>query len=124
QKCHLRVRTAAERRRADSVQGALLPLRDFLPDLRRRSVVPASVRGRVHRSLRRRTRYVARVHPAARRRPRLGLAPRLSRMEMSDAAPQSSPLSDVERDELRRHGILLTSLEELYNWGRSNSIWP
>jgi NADH-quinone oxidoreductase subunit B len=29
-----------------------------------------------------------------------------------------------ERDELRRHGILLTSLEELADWGRSNSVWP
>ena len=33
-------------------------------------------------------------------------------------------MSDADREELRRHGILLTSLEELYNWGRSNSIWP
>ena len=44
------------------------------------------------------------------------------------SAPQPFPaagnLSDAEREELRRHGILLTSLEELYNWGRSNSIWP
>jgi NADH-quinone oxidoreductase subunit B len=47
---------------------------------------------------------------------------------MSDAAPSTTPtapaLSDAERDELRRHGILLTSIEELYNWGRSNSVWP
>ncbi len=43
---------------------------------------------------------------------------------MSNAAPDAAPLTDVERDELRRHGILLTSLEELHNWGRSNSIWP
>ena len=47
---------------------------------------------------------------------------------MSDAAPSPTPtapaLSDAERDELRRHGILLTSIEELYNWGRSNSVWP
>ncbi len=46
----------------------------------------------------------------------------------SPAAPQPFPaagnISDEEREELRRHGILLTSLEELYNWGRSNSIWP
>lgn len=35
-----------------------------------------------------------------------------------------APISDVERDDLRRHGILLTSIEELYNWGRSNSVWP
>ena len=33
-------------------------------------------------------------------------------------------ITDEERDELRRHGILLTSLEELYNWGQSHSVWP
>src|SRR5688572_33283287 len=51
---------------------------------------------------------------------------------MSETPPASTPapfpaagnMSDAEREELRRHGILLTSLEELYNWGRSNSIWP
>jgi NADH-quinone oxidoreductase subunit B len=30
----------------------------------------------------------------------------------------------AERDELRRHGVLLTSLEELANWSRSRSVWP
>jgi len=35
-----------------------------------------------------------------------------------------TPISDAERDELRRHGILLTSLQELYTWGNSNSVWP
>jgi NADH-quinone oxidoreductase subunit B len=43
-------------------------------------------------------------------------------MEMSEAA--SSTITDQEREELRRHGILLTSLQSLYNWGRSNSVWP
>lgn len=52
---------------------------------------------------------------------------------MSDPAPtppQTTPtvssvvLTEEDREDLRRHGILLTSLEELYNWGRSNSIWP
>jgi NADH-quinone oxidoreductase subunit B len=38
--------------------------------------------------------------------------------------PAAGNISDAEREELRRHGILLTSLEELYNWGRANSIWP
>jgi NADH-quinone oxidoreductase subunit B len=33
-------------------------------------------------------------------------------------------ITDQERDELRRQGILLTSLEEIYNWGRSHSVWP
>jgi NADH-quinone oxidoreductase subunit B len=44
---------------------------------------------------------------------------------MSDTNANPVPaITDAERDELRRHGILLTSLEELHNWGRSNSIWP
>ena len=38
--------------------------------------------------------------------------------------PAAGNLSDAEREDLRQHGILLTSLEELYGWGRSNSIWP
>ncbi len=33
-------------------------------------------------------------------------------------------IAPAERDELRRHGILLTSLEELAGWGRSHSVWP
>jgi NADH-quinone oxidoreductase subunit B len=41
---------------------------------------------------------------------------------MSDAAVPV--ITDREREELRRHGILLTKLEDLYNWGRSNSVWP
>jgi NADH-quinone oxidoreductase subunit B len=49
---------------------------------------------------------------------------------MSDAASSTPPtaapaaITDAERDELRRHGILLTSLQELYTWGCSNSVWP
>ena len=38
--------------------------------------------------------------------------------------PAAGNISDAEREDLRRHGILMTSLEELHNWGRSNSIWP
>lgn len=58
------------------------------------------------------------------------LAARLSRLEMSDPVTSPTPfpaagnISDAEREDLRRHGILMTSLEELHNWGRSNSIWP
>ena len=29
-----------------------------------------------------------------------------------------------ERDELRRHGLFLTSLGELADWSRSRSVWP
>jgi len=41
-------------------------------------------------------------------------------------APTSLPpaITDADRAELRRQGILLTSMEELYNWGRSHSVWP
>ncbi len=28
------------------------------------------------------------------------------------------------RNELSRQGIFVTTLEELYNWGRKNSLWP
>src|SRR5438874_11439228 len=28
------------------------------------------------------------------------------------------------RSELQRQGIWVTSMQELYNWGRKNSIWP
>ena len=28
------------------------------------------------------------------------------------------------REELKRQGVYLTSMQELYNWGRKNSIWP
>ena len=44
-------------------------------------------------------------------------------MTMADETA-TAPITDSEREELRRHGIMLTSLEELANWGRSNSVWP
>src|SRR5205809_2396034 len=28
------------------------------------------------------------------------------------------------RSELQKHGIVTTTIEDLYNWGRKNSIWP
>ncbi|MDR2981516.1 MAG: NADH-quinone oxidoreductase subunit B [Puniceicoccales bacterium] len=46
---------------------------------------------------------------------------------MSDdtAKPESSGhISDTDREEMRRQGILITSLNEIYNWGRANSVWP
>jgi NADH-quinone oxidoreductase subunit B len=50
--------------------------------------------------------------------------PAAARPEPVEGFPAAGNISDAEREELRRHGILLTSLEELYNWGRANSIWP
>jgi len=44
---------------------------------------------------------------------------------MSDTPATAHPdIDQATRDELRRQGILLTSMEELYNWGRSHSVWP
>lgn len=46
----------------------------------------------------------------------------------SSVPPASVPLpggiSHEERESLRRQGVLLTSFNEIYNWGRANSIWP
>src|SRR5262249_58363035 len=28
------------------------------------------------------------------------------------------------KSELQKQGVFTTSLEELYNWGRKNSVWP
>lgn len=33
-------------------------------------------------------------------------------------------MSEARNNELSRHGVILTSVEELYNWGRKNSLWP
>jgi NADH-quinone oxidoreductase subunit B len=37
---------------------------------------------------------------------------------------EGATITEAQRQELRRHGILLTSLEELHNWSRSSSVWP
>jgi NADH-quinone oxidoreductase, B subunit len=33
-------------------------------------------------------------------------------------------MDETLRSELQKQGIVVTTLEELYNWGRKNSIWP
>lgn len=43
---------------------------------------------------------------------------------MSETVPTPPAITDAERAELRRQGILLTSLQELCDWGRSHSVWP
>ena len=33
-------------------------------------------------------------------------------------------MDETLKNELSKQGILTTTLQELYNWGRTNSIWP
>jgi NADH-quinone oxidoreductase subunit B len=33
-------------------------------------------------------------------------------------------MDDALKSELQKQGVFVTTLEELYNWGRKNSIWP
>src|SRR5437868_4609744 len=36
----------------------------------------------------------------------------------------SEGIDEVLRSELQQQGVWVTSMQELYNWGRKNSIWP
>ena len=38
--------------------------------------------------------------------------------------PTTPPELAALKTELSRHGIFTTTFEELYNWGRKNSVWP
>ena len=33
-------------------------------------------------------------------------------------------MDDALKSELQKQGVFVTTLEEIYNWGRKNSIWP
>ena len=35
-----------------------------------------------------------------------------------------SQIDEQLRTELQRQGVWVTSMQDLYNWGRKNSIWP
>jgi NADH-quinone oxidoreductase subunit B len=41
-----------------------------------------------------------------------------------EAAHSPNRIDPLLRSELSRQGVFTTTLEELYNWGRKNSIWP
>jgi len=38
--------------------------------------------------------------------------------------PRISGVDETLKNELSKQGILTTTLQELYNWGRTSSIWP
>jgi NADH-quinone oxidoreductase subunit B len=37
---------------------------------------------------------------------------------------ETPSITQADRDEMRRNGILVTSMQDIYNWGRSHSVWP
>src|SRR5689334_6947607 len=114
------MRRGVIRRSADSVPLAVLSLRDHLFDLRRGGDLSRAVRGRIHRAASRRVHRDPRLPPPAHRRTRLGLGQRLFKLgAMSEVA-----VDEGLRSELQKQGIWVTSLNEVYNWGRRNSIWP
>src|SRR4029453_2671820 len=41
----------------------------------------------------------------------------------SDEGRMSEQIDEALRSELQRQGVWVTSMQELYNWGRKNSIW-
>src|SRR5207245_11543762 len=55
----------------------------------------------------------------ARRGSGVGLEKRSANLEVN-----SPGMDEGLRSELSKQGIFTTTLEELYNWGRKNSLWP
>ena len=46
-------------------------------------------------------------------------------LSRSNAPTLERPLmDDVLRSELQKQGVFTTTLSDLYDWGRKNSVWP
>src|ERR1043166_7906056 len=111
---------------AGAVPIAVLFVLHHFPDLRRGSDFPGAVRGRVHRAAVRRVRRDPRFSVVVARRPGLGLEQRLFRLgaDTETRAMSDNQIDEGLRSELQKRGVWVTSTQELYNWGRRNSIWP
>src|SRR6185503_10981373 len=88
-------------------------------DFRCRGAVPRAVRSGVSETSARRIHRDARVYSTARRGPRLGVDERSADVEISTPG-----IDEGLRSELNKQGIFTVKLQDVYNWGRKNSIWP
>src|ERR1041385_3245651 len=120
------MRCGIARARPGAVSIAVLSLLHHFSDLRRRSDFPGAVRGRVHRAALRRVHRDPGFSSAPARRARLGLEQRLFRLgaDTENRAMSDKQIDEGLRSELQKRGVWVTSTQELYNWGRRNSIWP
>src|SRR5260370_41097758 len=133
------MRAGVERRCADSVQAGILPVRDHLSHLRCRSNLSAAIRRSIHRSNNRAGHRHVGLFAFVSRRTSVGMAERrvdlgmtVSRNETQSSASNVQqgkqngfPMDQTDQKlkiELSQQGIVTTTLEELYNWGRKNSV--
>jgi NADH-quinone oxidoreductase subunit B len=45
-------------------------------------------------------------------------------MEETAAPSIASAIDEGLRNEMQRQGVWVVSMQEIYNWGRRNSLWP
>src|SRR3982074_3259633 len=121
------MRYRIDRRCPGAIPIAVLSLLHHLPDFRRESGVSGAVRGGVYGTAVRRVHRDPGFSAAAPRGTRLGVEQRLFRLGAdaeSCAMTTSNQIDEGLRSELQKRGVWVTSTQELYNWGRKNSIWP
>src|SRR3954467_12990219 len=118
------MRDGVDRRIADPVPVAVLPLLHHFSDLRRGSDFPGAVRGGVHWPALRRVHRDPCVSAFAFGRTCLGVEQRLPGLGANQEDGMSEGIDEGLRSELQKRGVWVTSTQELYNWGRRNSIWP